>query len=77
MSLGLLFGVSLIAKLGKKAYNPAQKEIANLTPSREENQFLPLEPEQFIYLLFIYLSIYLFIYLFIYSFIYLFIYLPS
>ena len=45
----LVDGVSLFAKLGKKAYNPALKEIANLTPSRKENQCLPLEPEQFIY----------------------------
>ena len=45
----LVDGVSLLAKLGKKAYNPARKEIANLTPSRKENQCLPLEPEQFIY----------------------------
>ena len=45
----LVDGVSLFAKLGKKAYNPARKEIGNLTPSRKENQCLPLEPEQFIY----------------------------
>ena len=59
MLLGLLFGVSLFAKLGKKAYNPARKEIANLTPSRKEKpMFTP--GTRAIYL-FIYLSIYLFI----------------
>ena len=71
MLLGLLFGVSLL-----KAYNPARKEIANLAPNRKENQCLPLEPEQFIYLFFIFIFYVLFFLLFfIFFFLNLFIYL--
>ena len=64
MLLGLLFGVSLL-----KAYNPARKEIANLTPNRKENQCLPLEPEQFIYLfIFIFFMFYFFYFFIIFYF---------